>query len=905
MLKWLESMGAHEVNGKRQRFASAKNSETEHVKRLKKLYELSMTLSGDPAEVFKHVARMIAELFNVRVVCLSEIRGDQLHFLSVYVDGAVFQDAGQCALAITPCATVEQSKDIRVYDRVSELFPEASFLQEHNAQAYCGFPVLDNHQNVVAITCLLDDKPHEFTDEDQALLRIFGQRISMELERQRHIDERLKSEESLRQIQAMLLQAEQLARVGSWEWDIPDGVIYWSPEMYRLNQIDSVEHPTLTPEIATSKVDPADLEQVQANITQALVHGIWEPIEYRVRLKDDQTRSLRAEGLAVQFKQNLPTKLIGFVQDISELKKAQSELERNVVLLRGAEQLQRELKITAQREQQRMGALLSAMNIGVLFEDQAGRIEFVNPAFKQLWAIRDTFDLTGFPSRDILTHSSHRLARPEHASQLVMQVSDSNEASERFEIELHDGRILTQLSYPVADYDGTILGRLWIYEDITQERQTAKQLLYLAERDPLTGLLNRHRFQEQLAQYLRMAKRHHIKFALLYFDLDEFKYVNDTFGHRVGDTVLVRIAGEIAALVQSGEIIARLGGDEFAIVIEHKQETEPSMLAASIVNAVSSIPFRFRGANIRLTASVGIALFPDHGTEMEDLGAHADAAMYQAKSLGKNNWCIYDADRDMSAAMATRMTWKSRIAQALEQNCFEIHFQGIYETRNRSLQHMEALVRMRDPRQKNQLVMPGQFIPVAEKSGQIIDIDKWVVQRSIEVLAKHPQMPPVAVNISGRSFDDPSLPRFIQTQLNKHQVDPGRLIIELTETSAVSDIQDAQRFIEAINQAGCKVCLDDFGSGFSTFSYLKYLGVEILKIDGMFIRDLANNRDNQIFVKAMVDVARGLGKDIVAEFVEDAITLEMIQNLGIQYVQGYYLGRPSAEIVESGSRNAG
>ncbi|WP_292922312.1 EAL domain-containing protein [Nitrosomonas sp.] len=898
-------MGAHEVNGKRQRFASAKNSETEHVKRLKKLYELSMTLSGDPAEVFKHVACMIAELFNVRVVCLSEIRGDQLHFLSVYVDGKVFQDAGQCALAITPCATVEQSKDIRVYDRVSELFPEASFLQEHNAQAYCGFPVLDNHQNVVAITCLLDDKPHEFTDEDQALLRIFGQRISMELERQRHIDERLKSEENLRQIQAMMLQAEQLAGVGSWEWDIPEGVIYWSPEMYRLNQIDSVEHPTLTPEIATSKVDPADLEQVQANITQALVHGIWEPIEYRVRLKDDQTRSLRAEGLAVQFKQNLPTKLIGFVQDISELKKAQSELERNVVLLRGAEQLQRELKITAQREQQRMGALLSAMNIGVLFEDQAGRIEFVNPAFKQLWAIRDTFDLTGFPSRDILTHSSHRLACPEHASQLVMQVSDCNEASERFEIELHDGRILTQLSYPVADYDGTILGRLWIYEDITQERQTAKQLLYLAERDPLTGLLNRHRFQEQLAQYLRMAKRHHIKFALLYFDLDEFKYVNDTFGHRVGDTVLVRIAGEIAVLVQSGEIFARLGGDEFAIVIEHKQETEPSMLAASIVNAVSSIPFRFRGANIRLTTSVGIALFPDHGMEMEDLGAHADAAMYQAKSLGKNNWCIYDADRDMSAAMTTRMTWKSRIAQALEQNCFEIHFQGVYETRNRSLQHVEALVRMRDPQRKNQLTMPGQFIPVAEKSGQIIDIDKWVVQCSIEVLAKHPQMPPIAVNISGRSFDDPSLSRFIQTQLNKHQVDPGRLIIELTETSAVSDIQDAQRFIEAINQAGCKVCLDDFGSGFSTFSYLKYLGVEILKIDGMFIRDLANNRDNQIFVKAMVDVARGLGKDIVAEFVEDAITLEMIQNLGIQYVQGYYLGRPSPEIIESGSRNAG
>ncbi|MBX3615590.1 EAL domain-containing protein [Nitrosomonas sp.] len=888
-------MGARDIKDGRRRIGTT-DSETKHVEQLKKLYELSMTLSSNPTDIFKHIARMIAELFDVRVVCLSEIRGDQLYFIAVYVDGNVFLDAGQCPLAITPCATVELSKDIRVYDRVSELFPEASFLQEHNALAYCGFPVLDNHQNVIAITCLLDDKPHEFTDEDQELLRIFGQRISMELERQRHINEHLKSEENLHQMQAMMFQTEQLAGIGSWEWNIPEGIIHWSPEMYRLHQIDPVTHPTLTPEMAISKIDPADLEQVQTNITQALVHGVWEPIEYRLRLKNDQVRLVKAEGLAVQFKQSFPTKLIGFVQDVSELKITQLDLERNVELLRRAEQLQ--------REQQRMSALLSAMNIGVLFEDQAGRIEFVNPAFKYLWEISDTFDLTGFPARDILTHSSHRLPCPERASQHAMQMSNS-EPSERFEIELHDGRILTQLSYPVTNYDGAILGRLWIYEDITQERQTAKQLLYLAERDSLTGLLNRHRFQEQLEQYWRMAKRHHIKFALLYFDLDEFKYVNDTFGYRVGDTVLVRIAGEIASLVQSSELFARLGGDEFAIVIEHKQDAEPSMLAAYIVNAVSSVPFRFRGANIRLTTSVGIAIFPDHGLEIEDLGAHADAAMYQAKSMGKNNWCIYDVDRDMSAVMTTRMTWKSRIAQALEQNYFEIHFQGVYVTRNRALKHVEALVRMRDLQQPDQLIMPGQFIPVAEKSGQILDIDKWVLQRSIEVLAKHAQMPPIAVNISGRSFDDPSLPRFIQTQLNKHQVDPGRLIIELTETSAVSDIQDAQRFIEAINQAGCKVCLDDFGSGFSTFSYLKYLGVEILKIDGMFIRDLVNNRDNQIFVKAMVDVARGLGKDVVAEFVEDAMTLEMIQNLGIQFVQGYYLGRPSPEIIQSKSCDAG
>lgn len=457
-----------------------------------------------------------------------------------------------------------------------------------------------------------------------------------------------------------------------------------------------------------------------------------------------------------------------------------------------------------------------------------------------------------------------------------------------------DGRIFTQLSYPVTDVDGTLLGRLWIYEDITQERQTAKQLLYLAERDPLTGLQNRHRFRELLEQQLRLAKRNNTHLALLYLDLDGFKYINDTFGHRAGDTVLVRIAGEISSLVRSNEVFARLGGDEFALLISQKHDTESQVLAARIIQAVSSIPFRFRRTNIRLTVSIGIAIYPDHGLGMEDLVAHADAAMYQAKSLGKNNWRLYDNSHDLSDTLETRMTWKNRIAQALEQDLFEVHFQGIYETTNQTLKHTEALIRMRDPQQQDRLIMPGQFIPIAEKTGQIVNIDKRILQHCIELLSNDPSMRPLAVNISGRTFDDSSLPQFIQTTLVRHGVDPTRLIIELAETAAVSDIQDAQRFIESIQQIGCVVCLDDFGSGFSTFGYLKYLRAEILKIDGLFIRELTKSHDNQIVVKAMVDVAHGLGKVAIAEFVEDAATFKMVKELGIQFAQGYYLGKPSA-----------
>lgn len=586
----------------------------------------------------------------------------------------------------------------------------------------------------------------------------------------------------------------------------------------------------------------------------------------------------------------------GALFDVTAQKRAEIALACSLDELRASETRQRELAALAQREQSRMATLLSGMSIGILFEDRDNQVEYVNPAFRNMWAIGDGVDLVGRPTRDVLDHSTHRFARPDHASKHILHVLDTHEISERFEIDLYDGRILTQLSYPVSDSDGRAIGRLWIYEDITHERQTAQQLIYLAEHDALTGLYNRHRFQEHLERMISSSGRSGARFGLLYFDLDDFKTINDTFGHRAGDTVLVRAAGEVSSLVRSGELFARLGGDEFAVLVEMVRGDEPIQLAERIVHAISAIPFRFRGSNLRLTASIGIALFPEHGDNAEDLVAHADTAMYQAKDSGKNTWAIYDASRNVAEAMLERMTWSSRIAHALEHGGLELHFQGIYHTRDSRLSHLEALVRMKDPTHPDRLIMPGQFIPIAEKNGQIIEIDRWVIRQSIAVLADNPALAALAINVSGRSFDEPGLPHYIQHQLAQHGVEPRRLIIELTETAAVSEMQDAQRFIEALQQTGCLICLDDFGSGFSTFAYLKYLGAQILKIDGMFIRDLPNNRDNQAFVKAMIDVARGLDKITVAEFVEDAATLDMLASFGVDMAQGYHLHRPSAQL---------
>jgi len=626
------------------------------------------------------------------------------------------------------------------------------------------------------------------------------------------------------------------------------------------------------------------------------IHGHrGENLEYRIRHQDGSLQWVTESWQPILDNSG---KFLGYrtsVRDIALLKEVERALEQKISALALSEQSQRHLTAHAEQEQARMVSLLSAMSIGILFEDVTKRVLYHNPAFRRVWLIPEEIDLKGKPTRDVLTYSANVLARPDHFSKHILQVLATHEVSETFEIVMADGRVVNQLSYPVHDPDGRFIGRLWIYEDITRERQTAEQLIYLAERDSLTGLYNRHRFQEELSRMLVEAERRQIRGALLFFDLDEFKYINDTFGHRAGDAMLIRVAGEVGTLVRRNEILARLGGDEFSVLVPDAGEEEASRLAERIIRAISQIPFHFEGQNLRLTTSLGIAMYPVHGSNAEDLVAHADTAMYQAKEAGKNAWRLYRADLDTSREMLRRLTWQERIANALEKNLFQLHYQSVHRTVDGVLTHVEALVRMMDEAHPGQVIMPGHFIGVAEKTGQIVGIDRWVIREAVKQLAGTGTLPAIAVNISGRSFDDPLLPQFIAETLHATGVEPGRLMVELTETAAVSDLHDAQRFIEALHTNGSRVCLDDFGTGFASFAYLKYLHAEVLKIDGLFIRNLPNDHDNQVFVKAIVDVARGLRKVTIAEFVEDAETLEMLRHFGVDMVQGYHLDMPRAD----------
>lgn len=678
-------------------------------------------------------------------------------------------------------------------------------------------------------------------------------------------------------------------------WISPEGKLIWiNPrvqDMFGYTPEECVAMDSFPAPFITE----GDAGRTMRQIRKALRGNTGQDFEFRARRRDRSEFWAAADWRPIYDKPGGYQGIRVSIRDITQRKEAEQRLEATVVELRTAQNVQQEYLGQAEDEHARLSALLGAMNMGILFVSDVNRVVYSNPAFNRIWPLPQGARIIGSTPEELVEASESLLARPGDQSRHILRRPQEGEAVGAYEIQIADGRLVTQQGHAVQDPYGRPVGYLWLFEDVTRERRTAEQLIYLAERDALTGLYNRHRFNEELARMIADAQRHASRLALLFFDLDDFKYINDTFGHRAGDAMLIRVAGEIAGQVRRNELFSRLGGDEFAILVPDISDEMLRVLAERITRSIATVRFQFEGENLRLTTSVGIAVYPDHADNAEDLIARADMAMYQAKEAGKNAWRVYRTELDTSLQMVSRLSWNDRILHALENRLMMLQFQGIYSTTDRSLSHFEVLVRMRDKDDSTRMLMPGQFIPMAEKSGKIIEIDRWVLRESIELLADTKSIPALAVNISGRSFDEPTLPQFIAAQLKRCGVSPGRLMVELTETSAVSDLHDAQRFIEALRQTGCSVCLDDFGTGFSSFAYLKHLQADAVKIDGLFIRNLPQDYDNQLFVKAIVSVARGLHKTTIAECVEDEATLQMLKAFRVDCVQGYYLEKPHGD----------
>ncbi len=629
--------------------------------------------------------------------------------------------------------------------------------------------------------------------------------------------------------------------------------------------------------------DPSDREETREAF-RALVEG-----EIEVRRAERQF--LRADGSAVWCSlrsavvrdgDGRPLHFVSQIEDVSERRRSAAALAE---------------------AEERFRLAFEGAPIGIALTDLDGRLLRVNDAL---------CEITGASAEELLAAEHDPLGPADAAT------AETGQAQRLLHGEIRSYRLERRIVHAtgrsawvslsvslVRDVDGTPRYCIKQLEDISERKRFEGELAYLADHDPLTGLYNRRAFQRELEQEVARGRPDG---AVVVIDLDHFKDINDTLGHAAGDQVIGRVAHLLARRVRRQDVLGRLGGDEFAAVLTGVDGAEAERLTNDLLSLVREQSVVVGAEHpIGLTASAGIALLgrggPSAARSGDELLVSADIALYDAKDGGRDRCAISSETQVRQAQMTERMAWSQRMRDALERDGFVLFQQPVVDLATGLPKSHELLLRMRG--EDGELIPPAAFLPIAERSGLIAEIDRWVVRRAIATLQRQRELGRplrLAVNLSGASVSDPDLLDAIQAELLACPPEPGSLTFEVTETAAIVNIEQARAFAAMLAELGCELALDDFGAGFGSFYYLKRLPFDYLKIDGDFIRQLTTSHQDQLVVRAIVAIARGLGKRTVAEFVGDEATLVLLRELGVDDGQGFHLGRPAPlEELLSGS----
>jgi diguanylate cyclase (GGDEF)-like protein len=450
----------------------------------------------------------------------------------------------------------------------------------------------------------------------------------------------------------------------------------------------------------------------------------------------------------------------------------------------------------------------------------------------------------------------------------------------------------------LADGGDEPLG-LAVWHDVTDRNEAQRRLQQLAERDPLTGLFNRRRFEQEVERHVALARRYGAAGAVLLIDIDNFKFVNDTLGHSAGDELIALIADALRRRLRESDVLARLGGDEFAVLLPQVDADGARAVAASVVEDLRGHARGGGGGPLRpVTASVGVVLVDGTASGADELLTNADLAMYEAKEAGRDRFAVFASDGDEEPRLRARIRWLDRIQHALDNDGFVLHGQPIVDLRSEEVVAHELLLRMVDD--DGELIPPIAFLPVAERFGLIKEIDRWVIAQALQLAAANGTA--FSVNLSAKSLAEADLIDYIAAQLEESGADPRLLTFEITETAAVTNVGLARTFADGLHALGCRLSLDDFGAGFGSFYYLKHLPFDVVKIDGEFVSGCTRNTTDQLVIDAVVRMAAGLGKETVAEFTGDHETALFLRDAGVGCAQGYYLGRPMPIATASDTR---
>ncbi|MET0025999.1 MAG: EAL domain-containing protein [Candidatus Thiodiazotropha sp.] len=556
---------------------------------------------------------------------------------------------------------------------------------------------------------------------------------------------------------------------------------------------------------------------------------------------------------------------------------------------------------------QKMSLLLESTGEGIFGVDEQDACTFVNQA---------AANMLGYSRRELLEQPIHRRVRMpttagESFNQMVRSQGDAISVRDESFVRKNESLFPVEYStYPILE-QGVFKGSVTVFRDVTSSRAMMREMRFLATHDSLTHLLNRHAFDQRLRQAFNLSREKKAQHVLLYMDLDQFKLVNDTCGHMAGDMMLRQLAHRLRLAIGNEDVLARLGGDEFGLLLEHCDLNRANKLANQICTAVKEYRFNWEGRNYSTGMSIGIvAIGPKTESPHSALSA-ADAACYVAKDMGRNRVYVYQPYDEEINRQQGEMRLVNKIESAIDQQRFTLLQQPIMSLRSSAIgdEHIEVLLRMRDERGKQ--IMPGAFIPAAERYNIMVNLDRWVIRNTFQWLAQNPtrleELGLCAINLSGQSLSDATLHEYILEQLREFRLPAEKISFEITETAVVSRLDQATRFISLLKRRGFRFALDDFGTGMSSFAYLKHLPVDYLKIDGSFVRNILHDRVDRAMVESINQIGHLMGLQTIAEYVENDLILEQLIEIGVDYVQGYGVVRPSplTQVGSSGRSRPG
>ncbi|MFO1418115.1 MAG: EAL domain-containing protein [Methylotetracoccus sp.] len=562
------------------------------------------------------------------------------------------------------------------------------------------------------------------------------------------------------------------------------------------------------------------------------------------------------------------------------------------------------------REKELFRITLASIGDAVITTDSNGRMTYLNAAAEQFtgWTseeaigmpLRQGFltldEVTREPIGDPLIACQEPGHGPGHGNPCILLRRDNQELA------------IDQSVAPIRDRKGKTIGAVLTFRDVTEQRQLTRKLSHQATHDALTGLVNRHEFERRLSQVLLSAEATD-PHALLYLDLDQFKVVNDTCGHIAGDELLRQVAALLQSKVRVHDTLARLGGDEFGILLEHCPQAQAIRIANTLRELIQGFRFGWEDKSFTIGVSVGLFSISRPGESLANALSAADSACYAAKDMGRNRVHTYEPDDSVLTKRQGEMRGLPRIQQALVDERLRLYYQPIVPIGeghgDGDKRHGEILLRLLD--EQGSLIPPGAFLPAAERYDQMLAIDRWVVRSCLERLptpAGGEREVLYAINLSAQALGDSDFLEFVVDQLKEKGPAPSSICFEITENAAIADLRHVMRFISTLKEYGRRFSLDDFGSGLSSFGYLKTLPVDFLKIDGRLVRDMVTNKVDRSMVEAIHNIGHVMGIKTIAEWVEDAETLSQLREIGVNFAQGYGLAEPMPFVPERLTRAA-